>query len=447
MAKVLAPPPLRELESRVFSDGEAVRRVLPLMRSTKGLVNGKYHHWDALYRMTPPEGLTHEEWWLGLKLARNSAARPLPLTAAGDAVFTFTLIDAVIAKLHQIDRLASGNIQISDKVTSPGVRDRYVINSLIEEAITSSQLEGASTTRKVAKEMLRTGRKPRDRSEKMILNNYLAMQRVRELTSMPLSPEMICELHRIVTDGTLDDPASAGRPQLPSEIRIGVYDSQDRLVHRPPPAEETDRRLRELCAFANGAAPSESFIHPVVRAVVLHFMLGYIHPFEDGNGRTARALFYWSMLSQGYWLAEFLTISAILKKAPGKYSEAFQFTETDQDDLTYFLEYQLDVTIRAIEELHEYLDRKILEVQQAERLARRRGLNHRQLALLSHAMRNVDSQYTIRSHASSHDVVYQTARTDLFDLVRQGLLEPVRIGRADHFFPPPDLAEKLAAPP
>ena len=60
-------------------------------------------------------------------------------------------------------------------------RERYVISSLIEEAITSSQLEGAMTTREVAKDLLRSGRKPRTKDERMILNNYRGMLRVREV--------------------------------------------------------------------------------------------------------------------------------------------------------------------------------------------------------------------------------------------------------------------------
>ena len=57
---------------------------------------------------------------------------------------------------------------------------RFLVNSLMEEAIRSSQLEGATTSRRVAKEMLRTGREPRDRSERMIANNYRALQFMRE---------------------------------------------------------------------------------------------------------------------------------------------------------------------------------------------------------------------------------------------------------------------------
>lgn len=87
-------------------------------------------------------------------------------------------------------------MEIPEPVTNPEQRDRYVVRSLIEEAITSSQLEGAATTREVAKKMLAEGRKPRDRSEQMIVNNYLTMRRIVELKEKPLTPDMVLQVHR-----------------------------------------------------------------------------------------------------------------------------------------------------------------------------------------------------------------------------------------------------------
>lgn len=161
--------------------------------------------------------------------------------------------------------------------------------------------------------------------------------------------------------------------------------------------------------------------HSVVRAIALHFWMAYDHPFEDRNGRTARALFHWSMLSQGYWLAEFLSISRILLQAPAQYARSFLHTESDDNDLTYFLLYQLSVIRRAVEELRDYLARKMAEVRDAERLIKASAvLNHRRLAILSRAVRIADSRFSIASHRLSHRVSYETARTDLLDLERRG---------------------------
>lgn len=416
------------------------------LEGERGLVNGRYVHWDKLVHLPPPPGVTHERWWRVLKLARLYGLRKVRLLGPDGGAFRFSLTDAIAEGLHRIDQMAGGNIQVSERITNPSTRDRFVVSSLIEEAITSSQLEGASTTRRVAKEMLRTGRRPRDRSEQMIANNYQAMQHVRQIVGKPLTTKMILDLHRIVTADALDDAADAGRFQCAEDERVGVYSAQNELLYEPPPAEQIPALVDALCDFANDKAKPGAFIHPAVRAILIHFAIGYIHPFVDGNGRTARALFYWSMLSQGYWLAEFLTISAILRKAPSNYVRSYLYTETDELDLTYFIEYQLDVVNRSIKELQAYLDRKGEEIKEAERFARSRGrFNHRQLALLGHAVRNADASYTIHSHKLSHGVVYQTARTDLLSLVDEGLLTVRRIGRADHFFPAADLIDRLRA--
>lgn len=417
-----------------------------LRASIRPTIDGTYRHWDTLRHLTPPEGLTLEEWWLGVKLARGNIWHQIPLTDPQGQAFGYCMPDPAYEMTHLVDRQASGEIAISEVVTSPEMRNRYLVSSLIEEAITSSQLEGASTSRVEAKEMLRSGRAPRDRSERMIFNNYRAMNTVRSWKDEPLTPDRVLQLHRVVTDGTLDNPDAAGRLQRPDEDRVRVFDrATGELRHLPPPAEQLPARLEAMCTFANDQ-PTEGFLHPVIRSILLHFWLAYDHPFEDGNGRTARAIFYWSMLKHGYWLTEFLTISTILNHAPGKYHRAFLYTETDDRDATYFVLNQLSVVCRAIEELRAYLARKAREVRETEKLLRKADLNHRQVALLSHALRHPDAEYTFRSHQTSHAVVYQSARTDLLELGARGLLERRVVGQRFVFRPVADLPERLAKP-
>ena len=404
-----------------------------------------YIHWDKLRHLDPPDGVVPEHWWWSIKWGRESLRRTLPLTDPEGRHFTFALPDEVLRLLHYVDQRCRGAIAMSEVVTADDqARQHYLVNSLMEEAIRSSQLEGATTSRRVAKELLRTGREPRNRSERMIFNNYRALQFMRDEMGDALTPALVLELQRILTTGTRE-PESAGRLQRPDEDRVAVYDRVDgSLIHKPPPADQLPWRLEELCRFANAEDDPERFIHPVVRAILLHFWLAYDHPFEDGNARTARALFYWSMRTQGYWLTEYLTISSILRTAQGQYSRAFVLTETDEGDTTYFLLYQLDVIKRAVEDLHVYLRRKVKEVAEVERAIKRSAdFNHRQLALLSNAMRNPEQMYTFQSHAGSHNVVHETARRDLLQLVDQGLLDRRSIRRLAVFRPPPDLRERL----
>ncbi len=436
------PPDFRELLDQELASG-SLPRVLEHSRS--GLARGKYLHWDKVRYHTPPGGLSHRSWWLGLKLARNSLYRRVPLADVRGYPFQYVLAPPIPEYLHEIDLGAGGLIQMPEPITNPDTRNRYYVSSLIEEATRSSQLEGAPTTRKIASEMIRSGRKPADQGEYMILNNYRTMQRIGQLKKDRLSKDLLLELHRLITKGTLENPAAEGRFRTPDERRV-VGDPYGDVFHEPPDAERLEDRLRAMCDFGNGTTPKH-FVHPVIRSIMLHFWLAYDHPFVDGNGRTARALFYWSMLRHGYWLCEFLSISSIIIKAPAQYYRAFLYTETDDNDLTYFLTYHVKVLRRAVRELHEYIQRKTQQLEALETFVRASAeLNHRQRALLSHALRHPTYRYTIESHSTSHKVVPQTARMDLHDLCQRGLLIGTKIKKRWYFAPAPDLEAKLRNP-
>lgn len=425
-------------------DGDEVLGALKT--AVDGTGDGRYLHWDKLKRLEPPAGLSSEQWWLKVKLARSDELRPIALTDPEGGPFSYGLLDTMHRSLHHIDQRCSGEVAMDEVVTSEKLAGRrFLVNSLMEEAIRSSQLEGATTSQRAAKEMLKSGRPPKDRSERMIANNYRALQFMREEMGERLSPDSILELHQIVTEETLEEPAAAGRLQRPDEERVAVFDRDDgEPIHRPPPAEQLPQRMQLMCDFANQGEEEEPFVHPVIRAALLHFWLAYDHPFIDGNGRTARILFFWLMRTRGYWLAEYLPISRFIRAAPAQYARAFMEVETDGGDTTYFLIHQLQVIERAIDDLHDYLQRKVAEVRNMERLVQGTDyLNGRQLALLRDAIRRPELALSFESHASNHRVSHETARTDLHQLVRRGLLTQRRKGRRHIFEPAPDLPERL----
>ncbi len=442
---VASPPPFYELVELITGAPERLAELMQLGVAESGR---DYVHWEELRQLEPPTNLSHEEWWFLIKWRRQAVQRAIPLADPSGAFFVYSIPDLVARRLHYVDQHCSGEVAMSEVVTADQqARHHYLVNSLMEEAIRSSQLEGATTTRRVAKELLRSGREPKDRSERMIFNNYRALQYMRDGMHDELTPGTVLELQRILTEDTLDDPDAAGRLQRPDEERIAVVDSLDgSVIHSPPPADQLPERLQALCDFANERENPDRFIHPVVRAILLHFWLAYDHPFEDGNGRTARALFYWYMRTRGYWLVEYLSISRILRDAPSKYARSFVLTETDERDTTYFIIYQLEVLQRAVEQLHKYLQQKIKDVRDVEKLLKgSTQFNHRQLALLGNAIRTPDASYSFQTHATSHGVTHETARNDMLPLVHMGFLEQRRQGREYAFTPSLNLPELLKA--
>jgi len=443
-------PPKRPADlSQILSRTAPELMVQAIQAQAGPLVNGVYLHWDELLRRTPPDGLTHEQWWLALRLARQALAQPLPLVDKHGDPFTFGVPEPVQIHLHHIDQDAAGQIRSPSEVVSPERKDEYLLRSLIEESITSSQLEGASTTRKVAVDMLREGRRPRDHSEKMIYNNFRTMQAIQGFRDEPITIARLLEVHSLIAEGTLPDAASIGKFRRSDDVRV-VDNEAGTILHQPPTHTELPERMERLCRFANAPEHERPFVHPILKAILLHFMVGYDHPFEDGNGRTARALFYWSMLKSGYWLTEFISISRILKMAPGQYGRAYLHVESDRGDVTYFLIHQLATIRKAITGLHEYLARKASEQKSVERLlatspAFRAELNYRQRALLAHALKHPGDGYRIDAHQRSHGIVYQTARMDLLELAGFGFLEQRKEGRAYIFIATKDLEQRLKA--
>ncbi len=405
-----------------------------------------YDHWEKVRFLPSQPPLSQAEIWAAMKFARGSARNDLPFIDNAKRPIHYVLISDFQRALHEIDSYARGIVGIAGGAATAEGRDIYLQKSLVEEPFSSSALEGAATTREIAKKMIEEGRRPKNVDEKMVLNNYRAMAFIREHRGEDITPEMLIELHRILTVDTLERPEKVGALRMPEDdVRVVESITGDTL-HMPPPASELPARLKALCEFAN--APStgkQGFLHPIIRAIVLHFMLAYDHPFWDGNGRCARALFYWCVMRHGYWLLEYISISSVIRRAPKKYGMAFLYSETDEGDLTYFIEHQMGVIETALADLREYLDTKSRELRKLGQAlgALEQTLNGRQLPIIQDALKRSGARYTIADHQKLHSVSYLTARGDLESLARMGFLKKTKEGVLSVFLVPKDLKERL----
>ena len=432
-------PPAPDL---LFSTGDEVNKYFssPEAAALVAKANREYHYWTEFKRQRIPEGLKPDLLWSWVKMSRRVAAKTILISPQEDFKFYYQVTNSTLQKLHLFDLYLGGNLQGAAKI-APEDKDRYLISSIMEEAIASSQLEGASTTREKAKEMLREERKPRNKSERMIANNYHTIRRIMELKQEKLTPELLLELHALISKDTLNSPDYEGRFRNNNDITVQDYTTGE-VVYYPPDAKRLTSLIQALCNFTN-ASDEKEFVHPIIKASILHFLIGYIHPFVDGNGRTARALFYWYMISRGYWLLEYLSISRVIIKSAAQYARAYLYTEQDGNDLTYFINYQVKTLDQAFQELQQYIGRKIKERQELFSLKTISQLNDRQMQLVQQLAKEPEHIFSIKEVQNIFGTVYQTARTDLKQLEETGLLRMKMSGKKQLYYRSPEFDQKL----
>jgi Fic family protein len=305
--------------------------------------------------------------------------------------------------------------------------------SFIEEAIASSQLEGAATTRERAKRMFAENLKPMSNGEWMIYNNYQTIKKIEEESSKyPLSKEMLLELHITMTSRTDLDDEKIGRWRKDSDdIVVRRQVGNEYLVaHVPPVESKIEAELDKLIAFANDIDTSgqDDFIHPILKAIMIHFWFAYIHPFCDGNGRLSRSLFYWYLLRQKYWLISYVPISTVIKKSPSQYADAYSFSEQYNNDLTYFIDYNLRKIQQALTMFEQHVERVKEKSQEIDRLLPDKDLNSRQKQVLHHLLGKPEDGTSVTQHAQFHEISWLTASQDIKALKMKGYIVPQRIG-------------------
>lgn len=382
-------------------------------------INDEYYYWDKVKYHTP-KGIAQEDFWAAVKYLRKSNYKKYSFYTCELSLFETNKMQEI---LHNID-MNFGGVLASSSIIPDKNKQYYLLSSIMEEAIASSQMEGASTTRKVAKEMLRKQAKPKDKSQQMILNNYNTIRYLSAHKNQGLTPELLLDIHKQITENTLDNPEDEGRFRTDDNIHV-MNVMTGEIAHEPPSYKLLEDSIIQLCIFIN---EDKTFIHPIIKAIILHFMISYLHPFVDGNGRTARSLFYWYMLKKGYWLTEYLSISRIIYKSKNQYEKAFLYTEHDEFDLGYFVNYNLKVFNEAFNELKLYLERKAQE-NAAILEYRIPGLNERQIQIIKICAEKPASMFTSKELETRFNVSVKTIRSDLEGLVSVGLMETVPLNK------------------
>ena len=385
-------------------------------------INENYEYWSEVKYKTIPAFLSHKTLWSYVKASRLRNNIP----AWDKFGINISITNQMQRICHELDMNFGGSWGNSALIPEEN-KDLYLISSLMEEAISSSQMEGAATTRKVAKEMLRKKIAPKDRSQQMILNNYQTIRFIVENKERPLTEEMLLNIHRLMTEGTMANQNDAGRFRSNDDVVVEDGITHE-VVHTPPSHTEIPHFIEQLCDFFNNGS-AKIFIHPIIRGIIIHFMVSYMHPFTDGNGRTARALFYWYMLKQGYWLTEYLSISRIIARSKKTYEKTYLYVESDDNDIGYFVNYNLRVLKRAFDDLQLYIRRKASKRKQANVFLRIGDINERQAEIIRMYYENPKEVMTVKDVQVKFGVSPTTAKSDIVGLLNIGLLSEISFNK------------------
>ena len=247
--------------------------------------------------------------------------------------------------------------------------------------------------------------------------------------------DLIFELHSTLTKGTKAENAQGRLRKDSDDIDVhGPIGDTQYITHVPPDENFVKSEIKKLIDFANDKEV-EDFTHPVIKAILLHFWIGYLHPFTDGNGRLARSLFHWYLLRKGYRTMMYLPISTVIKKAPAQYAMAYIHTEQDNSDLTYFYDFHIKKIMQAIKDTEEYIERKKEERDQLEKkIGENIRLNDRQKIILRYLLSRENLGTSIDSHSRSNHISRLTARKDLKELEAHKLIFSKREGKYVRYY-------------
>ena len=359
---------------------------------------------EIIHRL--PVSISIQKFWPELEKERRKRSQKLPLLAQDGKPFWFVLTGGIEKQCDAIAELARRDIAF----TGPEF-DALFQDAVVDEAVYSSVIEGAFTSREQAVDFIRQNKQPRNKSEQMVKNNYDALTYVLEHLEDEISEETILQIANIVT-------RSAAEVQVTGYRDGAVYvTGREGVVYTPPQADAVPEMMRSLVTFIQ-----KSELHPLLKACIAHFYFVYIHPFGDGNGRTARALSYMMLLQSGYDFFRYFSISGIVAEERGKYYRSMRNVEDSDGDMTYFIDAYSGMLARTVEQMENHLKYHVIAGQKLKELEQNSTLNERQLKGAKWLLESSGSNVTVEIWRKKYKVVTETARRDLLALCDAGLL-------------------------
>jgi Fic family protein len=267
------------------------------------------------------------------------------------------------------------------------------------------------------------------RSKQEVLNYLDVLRNIERYAKKGHIEERgVLSLHGDVSKEVLKDPSHEGRYR---DTQVVVANSvTGKVIFVPPPPDEVPKHTKDLVLWID--SDKSSNLHPVLVAGIAHYEFVRIHPFVDGNGRTARALATLILVTRGFDIKRFFALDDYYDSNRPNYYQVLNKVDQESLDLTGWLEYFTEGVLVAISRVRE----RVLELSTDRRKMKQRGqiaLTTRQMEILEAAIR--DGRITSGDVAKRYRISPQAARKELRKMIDLGILERKGEGRASHFVP------------
>jgi len=286
--------------------------------------------------------------------------------------------------------------------------------ALLLEAHHTTHIEGTHLTLEQSKQLLagNTVENVDPDDVKELLNYRKAFDLVASYLGKgeAITEGLIREIHKQLVQGVQGNAAAPGEYR---KVQNYVANSVTKeIIYTPPEAYEVPILMNELITWLN----TTQTINPVLLAAISQFQLVHIHPFLDGNGRTARLLSTLCLYQRGYDFKRLFTLSEYYDRNRSDYYRAIQQVRNNQMDLTGWLEYFCLGLVTQLKEVKEQGTRAI----KRDVLVKKYHLSERQQIALSHVL--IHARITIQEFEVFCPLVNRrTLQRELRGLVEKGL--------------------------
>lgn len=298
--------------------------------------------------------------------------------------------------------------------------------ALILETHHSTHIEGTALSLEQAQSILE-GKKVKgiNRDDEKELTNYKkAMDFIVRYLGKddPVTEGVIRELHKILVKDVRGGQADPGSYRT---IQNYVVDSRTQaIIYTPPPPLDVPALMREFVDWINAAKD----ISPILIAGITQFQFVHIHPFIDGNGRTARILSTMILYKMGYDFKQLFTISEYYDKDRPSYYQAIQSVRRSNMDMTAWLEYFVEGLRSQMADIRQKSE-QLIKLDAALQKIKRIGPNLRQTRAVKYIIKN--GKITVNEYQSVASCIRRTAQRDLEELVAKGIIKAVAQSATD----------------